>query len=120
MLPAYRPDPRNTALTIANTANQFSDDDNLCIDQLATLLQVRFPAVSWTELEADGQPFALISQGAGHRGGVLTMTVERMAVGAAWRVVCDGVTLVSDAVSAARAALEAGLEVGLQMALGVA
>jgi hypothetical protein len=112
--------PSTAALPTASAPGNFSDDDNLCIDKLATLLQVRFPAVQWEELEAGGQPFALIAQGEGHRGGAFAMTVERMAEGAAWRVICDGVTLVSDAVSAARAALEAGLEVGFQMALGVA
>jgi hypothetical protein len=98
----------------------FTADDNLCIDRLATLLGVRYPAVLWEELEADGQPFALITQAAEERGGPLAMTVEREAAGTGWAVICDGVALVKGAVTAGRAALEAGMEVGLQFALGVA
>src|SRR5450759_4559488 len=81
---------------------------------MARLAGIRYPDAAWEELQADGQPFALLSQPASSRGGELSMTVQRMADGATWAVVCDGVVLSTSALSAGRAALEAGLEVGLQ------
>jgi hypothetical protein len=105
---------------ITAAACLFNDDDALCIDKLAIILGVRYPDVEWEALEADGQPFALLSQPASSRGGALAMMVQQAADGTGWSVVCDDVALIEGAQSAGRAALEAGLEVGLQCLLGVA
>lgn len=98
----------------------FDEDDELGIDKLATILGVRYPEARWAALEADGQPFALVSQDAAARGGALAVMVQRMANGTGWEVVCDGVTLTTEAASAGRAALEAGIEVAYQCLIGAA
>lgn len=109
--PAARPTP---------TACLFDEDDELGIDKLTAILDVRYPEARWMALEADGQPFALISQDEASPGGALAMTVQRMANGAGWEVVRDGVALATQAQTAGRAALEAGIEVAYQCLIGAA